>query len=193
MHKVFIAALLTVISCNVFAAFACEQIKDKPVRAACIADRDKKEKDELVAKEKAAAEEKLKAESAAIEAEKNKELDEFVRKSKALLTKNFKDPAGAQYTDLVVVQDKIQRSLCGSVNGKNSYGGFVGAKRFYVSWMPILGEPRTWIEFESTSERRRSRYADVAALAADVEAAEARIFALNCEPSDKNTVTKIDK
>ncbi len=185
--------ILATVCGNAVAAFSCEQIKDKSTRSACIADRTSKEKEDLALKEKAAAEERQRADAAAAESEKAKELDEFVRKSKAALTKYFKDPAGAQFTDLVVSQDAIQRALCGSVNGKNSYGAYVGAKRFYVTWMTALNGPRTWTEFESTAEYRRSKYPSVLAKVAELEAIEDKQFSSLCEQNASNTVVKIDK
>lgn len=46
----------------------------------------------------------------------------------------FKDPNSIVFDDLeVVVSTKGVESLCGMVNGKNSYGGYVGFKPFYFN------------------------------------------------------------
>jgi len=100
------------------AVFTCEKIKDKATRASCIEDRVENEKAEAADKEKA------------------NDLDNFVHKSKEALTRNYLDPSAAQFSNLLVVEDTKLKSrfLCGSVNGKNSYGGYIGALMFYVKW-----------------------------------------------------------
>ncbi len=52
-----------------------------------------------------------------------------VDKAKALLTRDFKDPLSAQWRGLFLRGDK---TLCGEVNAKNSFGAYVGFHRFYV-------------------------------------------------------------
>lgn len=176
---------LVIASSGASAAFTCEQIKEKATRSACIADRVEKEKAASAEKEKAVAErvEKAKAESAdkekaSAEAEKTKELAEFVSKSKDALIKDFKDPFSARLSNLVVSERASQRTFCGSVNGRNSYGGYVGAKRFYVSWKKT-GEsrPEVWIESTTESERDSSY--------------ESRVMDSLCNPSNLNAVTKV--
>ena len=67
----------------------------------------------------------------------------FFNKFKSLMSLNFvykinpsdlKDPVSAQLTELLYVKDSSSKSefLCGMVNAKNSYGGYIGAKPFYV-------------------------------------------------------------
>lgn len=168
---------LVIVSGNALAAFTCEKIKDKATRASCIEDRVEKKKSE------------------AIEADKHKELDGFVRKAKEALTRDFKDPEGARYSDLVVVESDALRSLCGSVNGKNSYGAYVGSKRFYVSWKKSeSSEPDIWIEFQSTTERERSsNFPPEHDKAWDKVALESSVLQYHCEPSELNTITKVGK
>lgn len=188
MRRVILLLLLAGVSSNAAATFTCEKIKDKATRTSCIEDRVEKKKIEDAEKEKAAAAEKEQA----LEAEKNKELDDFVRKSKEALTKYYKDPASAQFTNLVVSDSGYQRTLCGSVNGKNSYGGYVGVKRFYVAWSGS-SNPEIWNEFERTAKNRNSDYQPLRENALKIEAIESDLFKMKCEQSSTNTVTKIEK
>ena len=192
MRRSIAAMLLAVASASAMAAFTCEQIKDKQTRAACIADRASKEKDAVIAKEKAAAEETSRAEPTALATAKSKALDEFIRKSKKELTKHHKDPLGAQFTDLVVASvNGVHTTLCGSVNARNSYGGYVGPKRFYLTWLsPDF--PSTWYEFESASGSRNSDSPKVLAGVAELDASEAKFFDSLCTQGVTNTITKID-
>lgn len=172
-----LALALAIVSSGASAAFRCEQIKDKATRASCIEDRVEKKKAE------------------AVETDKHKELDGFVRQAKEALTRDFKDPEGARYTDLVVSESAGLRSLCGSVNGKNSYGAFIGNKRFYVSWKKSESfEPDVWIEFQSTTEgQRSSNFPPEHDKAWDKVALESSILQYHCEPSALNTITKVDR
>jgi hypothetical protein len=187
MRKGFILVLLSVVGFHAEAAFICEQIKDKATRTACVADRTSKEKAATIEKDRIAAEEQEKA----LATEKIKALDDFVRKSKDALTRNYKDPSAAQFTNLVVGENSFQKTLCGSVNGKNSYGGYIGVKRFYVSWMGP-GTPEIWHEFETSSKWRKSPDAALRQTALEVEAVEADMFNLKCLASVSNKVTKIE-
>ena len=47
--------------------------------------------------------------------------------AKAAVTARLKDPESARFTDIVVKGDRI----CGRVNAKNSFGGYVGP-RFWI-------------------------------------------------------------
>jgi hypothetical protein len=44
----------------------------------------------------------------------------------------LKDPDSARFTDLVLYKQGEVYGVCGYVNAKNSYGGYVGKKLFYV-------------------------------------------------------------
>jgi hypothetical protein len=128
---------LTCVFCSyAFAAsnggFKCELIKDKKVQKACVNDR---EAEEQKAKD-------AETQKAAIELEKNKAKEEeirkadFVKNAKIFLARDFKDPMSAQFSDLRIkgVGNKVSSfdTLCGMVNAKNSYGGYVGFKPFSV-------------------------------------------------------------
>ena len=59
--------------------------------------------------------------------------DKIPDKTKIALVKNFvtdsfKDPESARFRHVKVRWENV----CGEVNGKNSYGGYVGYKRFYA-------------------------------------------------------------
>jgi hypothetical protein len=57
------------------------------------------------------------------------DLQGVVQKGKELVARNFKDPASAQWRSLYLMNGT---TLCGEVNAKNSYGGYVGFRAFYV-------------------------------------------------------------
>ena len=61
----------------------------------------------------------------------------FVARAKAQVTRQFKDPGSAQYRNLFI-SGKSLRVLCGEVNAKNSYGGYIGFNRFYSTGDPSL-------------------------------------------------------
>jgi hypothetical protein len=63
----------------------------------------------------------------------------FTARAKAAITASFKDPASAQFQSLFL-SGKALPVLCGEVNGKNSYGGFVGFRRFYATGQPSLND-----------------------------------------------------
>jgi hypothetical protein len=57
----------------------------------------------------------------------------FVVQAKANLVESFKDPNAAQYRGLFVSKDGSLPVLCGEVNGKNSYGAYVGFRKFFAT------------------------------------------------------------
>jgi hypothetical protein len=65
--------------------------------------------------------------------DKKAEYREFVAESKAKLVADFKDPVSAQFRGLFVSSDGKMEWLCGEVNGKNSYGAYVGFRQFFAS------------------------------------------------------------
>lgn len=118
--------------------FTCEKIKDKSTRTQCIEAREgtKKEESERAALQ-AKAEESAALEKALV-AEKKKAADELVNKAKALLVQNLKDPESAKFSNVVIAIGPNRTLVCGSINAKNSYGGYVGAKKFFVLWTDTL-------------------------------------------------------
>jgi len=61
----------------------------------------------------------------------------FIAKAKHNITREFKDPSSVQWRNLFISGDQMP-VLCGELNGKNSYGAFVGFKRFYAAENPAL-------------------------------------------------------
>lgn len=63
----------------------------------------------------------------------------FVSYAKKTVTLSFKDPETVQYRGLFI-SGKALPVLCGELNGKNSYGAYVGFRRFYATGKPSLNE-----------------------------------------------------
>lgn len=61
----------------------------------------------------------------------------FVQQAKTALTADFKDPSSAQYRGLFLSGGGMP-VLCGEVNAKNSYGAYVGFRRFYATGKSLL-------------------------------------------------------
>lgn len=61
----------------------------------------------------------------------------FVAQAKQALTRDFKDPASAQYRNLFI-SGTHSPVLCGEVNAKNSYGAYIGYQRFYATTVALL-------------------------------------------------------
>jgi len=58
----------------------------------------------------------------------DRERIELIAAAKHAVTQRVKDPASAQFGEFTV-RDNV---VCGSVNSKNSFGGYTGPQRFYV-------------------------------------------------------------
>lgn len=50
--------------------------------------------------------------------------------AKAAIERKLKDPTSAQWSELFEVQTNQGGFVCGAVNAKNSYGGYVGSRGF---------------------------------------------------------------
>lgn len=69
--------------------------------------------------------------------------DEAEKVSKEGLTKNYHDPASVQYRNVINYSPSIATyAICGELNGKNSYGAYVGFKRFVAVTELVDGEPK---------------------------------------------------
>lgn len=74
--------------------------------------------------------------------------DQMLKVGKDALSQALKDPSSAQFRSMRFVPDKNQAGsvasgfVCGELNGKNSFGGYVGFKRVYIH---VEGEPRWFI------------------------------------------------
>lgn len=62
--------------------------------------------------------------------EPRNEMETFVTRAKQEATRSFLDPESGKFRNLYVTKDNTGLSLCGEINGKNSYGGYVGYRRF---------------------------------------------------------------
>jgi hypothetical protein len=64
------------------------------------------------------------------------EFKEITKSLRNFLVTDFKDPSSPQFRNVVLRQskDKVSFYLCGEVNGKNSYGGYIGFRRFVVNY-----------------------------------------------------------
>jgi hypothetical protein len=89
------------------AGFKCEDIKEKAVRAACIADRESRES---VTKANPSDDMKLQA-------------------AETLIADMTKDPEAARFRDVKYGRDG---AICGWINAKNAMGGYVGYQRFLI-------------------------------------------------------------
>ena len=78
--------------------------------------------------------EKAKLTSAALKKEKetivNGDHAEFVNSAKKIISNKFKDPDSVLFRNLFL-SNKAVPTLCGELNAKNSYGGYVGYKGFF--------------------------------------------------------------
>lgn len=57
----------------------------------------------------------------------------FLESAKANVTRDFKDPRSAQFRGLFVSRNDALLILCGEVNAKNSFGAYVGFRKFYAA------------------------------------------------------------
>ncbi len=55
----------------------------------------------------------------------------LIEATKQIVADTLKDPGSAQFRNMVVYNGGKEKAVCGEVNGKNSYGGYVGFKKFY--------------------------------------------------------------
>lgn len=129
--------------------FTCEMIKDKPTRLRCVQAREAKSVEdrrlslereaerERVSVEKAKADQEA-AEREAVEVQRQAAKQKqfiFVEDAKRRIAARLKDPDSAKFTamNLHTNRQTGKRTLCGMVNAKNSYGGYVGATGFHVT------------------------------------------------------------
>lgn len=63
----------------------------------------------------------------------------FVARAKASIASSVKDPSSVQFQSLFISGTKLA-VLCGELNGKNSYGAYVGFRRFYSTGEAHLNE-----------------------------------------------------
>ncbi len=59
--------------------------------------------------------------------------DEVFALAKHAVSYSLKDPESAQFRNLFIAGKDDTKAVCGEVNAKNSYGGYVGFKKFITS------------------------------------------------------------
>lgn len=109
------------------------------------------------------------------------------------LKANFKDPASAQLQDVATyverikfkdgtTSDPLQYSVCGLVNAKNSYGGYVGFRSFATTvtvnleGQPAPGTMFVYLEQPDRESEAKRFAADRARICADNEIAEEEVL-----------------
>ena len=81
----------------------------------------------MEAERKKAEEERLQAQ--AEERQRNEKINKYREQVVGIL----KDPSSAQFRNLRLVTGEGGEALCGEINGKNSYGGYIGFVPFAVT------------------------------------------------------------
>ena len=61
-----------------------------------------------------------------------------ISKAKDVVRQELKDPSSAQFQNLQIKPYSKGKVICGEVNGKNSYGGYVGFKKFVASPRSVM-------------------------------------------------------
>lgn len=95
-----------------------------------------------------------------------------IEEVQALVQDQLKDPQSAQFTNVRVVEGLV----CGEVNAKNSFGGYIGKRKFWggrpevTAGQPVVisDDAETPCDLLST-ERQRSRILDRRTSASDTE------------------------
>lgn len=64
-----------------------------------------------------------------------------MQRAKEAVSAQLKDPESARFKDVVFRSLKNGFAVCGQVNAKNSFGGYVGFRAFYVSDGKVTLEP----------------------------------------------------
>jgi hypothetical protein len=141
MKILFNAAVLVVTFFVAFLALAgdlqsCTTIKSAKNRLTCFDSYASAQKTEAVEK---AFQERKDTETKA-EQEKMATVDKTavlaeVDRFKAKLTENFKDPSSVHFKNVIaygISKGPIITFMCGQVNAKNSYGAYIGFKRFFM-------------------------------------------------------------
>lgn len=134
----------------------CETVKEAPARAKCM------DAVATLALRLLEAAPKTRAPAAAKPAVEDP-WGPLVSQGMAYLTRAFKDPSGVRYRNLVLSGGQADpMTLCGEVNGRNSYGAYVGFRRFFVMLPQVTSEieergsdviNRVWGDFCETRKR----------------------------------------
>ncbi len=111
-----VCAALTTTSCNAADYKSCTTIKSATARLACF--------DKVAATESSGANDAAAERAAILSA---------IDSAKTSIADRFKDPGAVQFRNVVAYgkNKPLEISIiCGQVNGKNSYGAYVGFRRF---------------------------------------------------------------
>jgi hypothetical protein len=57
----------------------------------------------------------------------------LIREAETKMAGRLKDPASAQFTDVLVVRMSGNPMVCGYINAKNSFGGYTGRRAFVMA------------------------------------------------------------
>lgn len=83
----------------------------------------------------------------------------FIKAAKTEITESFKDPDSAIFRRMFLSAKSIP-TLCGEVNAKNSYGGYVGYRKFFFNRiLSIIDKPDS-IEESSNYRKLASVYCE---------------------------------
>lgn len=78
-----------------------------------------------------------------------------VEHAKAVILENLRDPESARFRSIYQRSSTQIHNVCGQVNAKNGFGGYVGYRRFIVwsySGLPS-GSPGTEVSIEGVEEQ----------------------------------------
>lgn len=75
----------------------------------------------------------------AIYALSDADTDRIIREAKGAVEQDLRDPMSVQYRNLQVFAGPLM-TVCGEVNAKNAYGGYVGFRRFVVAGGTLILE-----------------------------------------------------
>lgn len=81
-------------------------------------------------------------------------------RARDVLSDTLYDATSAQFRDLWTINDGKSKMICGNVNAKNQFGGYIGFRHFVVSYEqrfgvidPIIGEAEMGDSKEAMEER----------------------------------------
>lgn len=69
----------------------------------------------------------------------------FTEKALQLARETFKDPASVTFSNVALRRKADVRYLCGMVNAKNSFGGYVGSKPFMADGISIIVQGESFL------------------------------------------------
>lgn len=68
--------------------------------------------------------------------------EQAISRAEDAIKNTLKDPYSVIFSNIYIgSRDNISITICGSMNAKNSFGGYIGPRRFYVSIITDPGFP----------------------------------------------------